>query len=46
LQGIFRAKAKEDEEIADEMEDGLYRSDLRPAYRAVRRFCGFATTNN
>ena len=51
LQGIFRAKAKEDEEryfsqIADEIEDGLYRNDLRPAYRTVRRFHGFATTNN
>ena len=51
LQGIFRAKAKEDEEhcfnqIEDEIEDGLYRNDLRPAYRAVRRFRGFATTNN
>jgi len=42
LQGVFRAKAKEDSEryynnLADEVEEGLLRNDLCPAYAAVRR---------
>jgi len=45
LQGIFRAKLKDDQEryfnnLADEIEEGLRHNDLRPAFEAVRRMKG------
>ena len=50
LQGVFRAKAKEDREryynnLADEMEEGLLRNDLHPAYGAVRHMKGSSTAH-
>jgi len=50
LQGLFRAKAKEDREryynnLADEVEEGLLRNDLRPAYAAVRHMKGSSTAH-
>ena len=50
LQGVFRAKAKEDREryynnLADEVEEGLLCNDLRPTYTAVRRMMGSSTVH-
>ena len=45
LKGVFKAKAKADLEthysaLADEVEIGLQRNDLRPAYRAIKQMRG------
>ena len=49
LQGVFRAKAKEDREryynnLADDVEEGLLRND-RPAYAAVCQMKGSSTAH-
>jgi hypothetical protein len=49
LQGVFNARAKLDREayynnLADEVEVGLRRNNLRPAYRAIKRLSGKKTT--
>jgi len=50
LQGVFRAKAKEDREryynnLADEVGEGLLRNDLRRAYAVVRHMNGSSTAH-